>query len=147
MTPTYEETLRQWLDEETGGTMPREVREAGLAVLAELSKQRAELFRLLHHPERERDEARAEVGRLQGEVLKWTALYKTERQFREQAEAELARLRAGGIIMPSESSTAKMLDHWKGRAEQAEARLAKVPKAPETVFNILAGTGDGDGDE
>ncbi len=76
MTP--EETLEQWLDPQSGGTMPAEVREAGLAVLAQLA------------------EARAEVGRLQGEVLKWTALTKTERQFRETTEA---RLKAVGEVV------------------------------------------------
>ena len=37
----------------------------------------------------ERDEARAEVERLRGEVLKWTALSKTHSQGRERAEARL----------------------------------------------------------
>ncbi len=34
---THEETLRQWLDPELGGTMPREIREAGLALLSRLA--------------------------------------------------------------------------------------------------------------
>ena len=41
-----QEILAEWADPETGGTMPREVREAALSVLAEVGRLRAALEKL-----------------------------------------------------------------------------------------------------
>ena len=45
MTKTAQEILAEWADPETGGTMPREVREAALSVLAENERLRGKLAR------------------------------------------------------------------------------------------------------
>ena len=43
MTKSAQEILAEWADPETGGTMPREVREAALSVLAKLEEAEKEL--------------------------------------------------------------------------------------------------------
>jgi hypothetical protein len=69
MTKAQEKVLREWLDPETGGTMPADCRAAGLAALEELDKLRELLVEQklltasyvtdLGQMTRERDEARA----------------------------------------------------------------------------------------
>ena len=54
-----------------------------------------------------------------------------------EARAEVERLRGEGIILPSESSTARMLDYWKQRAEQAEAKLKAETDAQDAVVRLL----------
>ena len=45
MTKSAQEILAEWADPETGGTMPREGREAALSVLAENERLRGKLAR------------------------------------------------------------------------------------------------------
>ena len=54
---TPQEILAEWADPETGGTMPKEVREAALSVLAELERRTRTLVRIedLAHDGQDRD--------------------------------------------------------------------------------------------
>ncbi len=142
---THEETLRQWLDGDLGGTMPPEVREAGLALLARLADiedaHKSVMAEVCGGGPKDVVHCtcvpalRAEVQRLRSD-LKWMgeALRRAER-----AEAELVRMRAElGGWKAAQSEMRAACREQRERAEQAEERLAKVSKAHETVFNTLA---------
>ncbi len=127
---THEETLRQWLDSELGGTMPAEIREAGLALLNRLADI-----------ENAHKSVMAEVCSGGPKDAVHCTCVPVLRAEVERLRAELAASYGVTEVWQREALAAQT------ERAQAEAKLAKVSKAPETVFNILAGTGDGDGDE
>ena len=71
---TAQEILAEWADPETGGTMPRDVREAALSVLEELDRLKAGMDRcdLAHHEAllRRTRKADARVKELAAELAK-----------------------------------------------------------------------------